>query len=61
MPRYLVRKKGRVIDYIPVPSGVNIQKTNGGYKVKGGVLHKGYKMVTAASKAEAVKKAIGKK
>ena len=58
MPRYLVKRRGRTIDYVPIPKGVPIQRTSGGYKVKGGVTHKGYRLVKSKSVAGALRKVV---
>jgi hypothetical protein len=60
---FLVRKKGRYLDYIVVPRQAKLVKSKSGYRAKIGntlgVLFSDYKVVKAMNTKEAFKKVYG--
>ena len=65
MKRYLVKKIGKQLDYIAIPKGARLQKSNKRVRAiqgkKVGVWHHGYKLVRADSRFQAYEKAFGLK
>jgi hypothetical protein len=60
--RYLIKRKGSKIDYMSIPKGAVVSRSNKGYIIKKGkrksIPHKGYSLITAKSLKSAIKRRL---